>query len=232
MLPIGHYQNLTFLTVNQDATKPTYNMKKLILLLFIFSNFSVYAQGSYDWDEHINAMDSIDWGSAFNGILILVFIVWIINLVSEGGLRNVDTKKEYKQPKKAYKVIAKKKTKEDIKTEKKKVITDIDLIKAYERDLQHPREMLAKGKMFAKEMELFKKKQKTERDSLLKLELINSKIVKKQELIDKMAINKMVEHSKYGIGTVINLTPSKKFAKILFKDGLEVRIKSSDLKVL
>ena len=155
-------------------------------------------------------MDSIDGGNAFYGILILVFIVWIINTILE----------------RPNKVIAKKKTKEDIKTEKKKVITDMDLIKAYERSLQYPLGM------FAKEMELLEKKRKIDRDCLLKLELINSKIIKKQELIDKMAINKMVEHSKYGIGTVINLTPSKRFAKILFKDGLEVRIKSSDLKVL
>ena len=80
-------------------------MNYLIFLLFILINFSAYAQGSYDRIEHNNAMDSIDWGSAFNGFLILVFIVWIINLVYEGGLRKVDTKKEYKQPKKAYKVI-------------------------------------------------------------------------------------------------------------------------------
>ena len=80
-------------------------MNYLIFLLFILSNFSAFAQGSYDWNEHNNAMDSIDWGNAFYGILILVFIVWIINLVSGGGLRKVDTKEEYKQPKKAYKVI-------------------------------------------------------------------------------------------------------------------------------
>jgi hypothetical protein len=58
-------------------------MNYLIFLLFILSNFSAFAQGSYDWNEHNNAMDSIDWGNAFYGILILVFIVWIINNVSE-----------------------------------------------------------------------------------------------------------------------------------------------------
>ena len=75
-------------------------MNYIIFLLFIFSNFSAYAQGSYDWNEHNNAMDSIDWGNAFYGILILVFIVWIINLVSEGGLNKVDTKEEYKSSEK------------------------------------------------------------------------------------------------------------------------------------
>ncbi|MDA7728782.1 hypothetical protein N8838_01360 [Flavobacteriales bacterium] len=58
-------------------------MNYLFFLLFILSNFSAFAQGSYDWNEHNNAMDSIDWGNAFYGILILVFIVWIINNVSE-----------------------------------------------------------------------------------------------------------------------------------------------------
>lgn len=79
-------------------------MKCLIFLLLIFSNFSVYAQGSYNWNDHNNAMESIDWGSAFFGVLILVFIVWVINAVSEGWrLGKVDTKEEYKSSKKADK---------------------------------------------------------------------------------------------------------------------------------
>ncbi|MBT5749865.1 MAG: hypothetical protein HOI39_01925 [Flavobacteriales bacterium] len=75
-------------------------MNYLIFLLFIFSNFSVYAQGSYDWNEHNNAVDSIDWGLAYYGVLFLVFIVWIVNTVSE-RLNKVDTKEEYKSSKKA-----------------------------------------------------------------------------------------------------------------------------------
>tara|TARA_X000000368_G_scaffold402498_1_gene376476 strand:- start:18 stop:302 length:285 start_codon:yes stop_codon:yes gene_type:complete len=52
-------------------------------ILFILSTFSACAQVSYDWNEHNNAMDSIDWGNTFYGVLILVFIVWIINAVSK-----------------------------------------------------------------------------------------------------------------------------------------------------
>ena len=81
-------------------------MKNLLFLLLIFSNFSVYAQGSYDWNDHNNAMESIDWGSAFYGICFLVSLVWLINAGSEGWrLGKVDTKEEYKPSKKAYKVI-------------------------------------------------------------------------------------------------------------------------------
>ena len=81
------------------------NMNYLLFLLFVFSNISVYAQSSYDWNEHNNAMDSIDWERAFFGVFILVFIFWTINLLSKRGLLKVDPKKEYKQPKKAYKVV-------------------------------------------------------------------------------------------------------------------------------
>lgn len=80
-------------------------MNYLLFLLFFFSNISVYAQSSYDWNEHNNAMDLIDWERAFFGVFILVFIFWIINLLSKRGLLKVDPKKEYKQPKKAYKVV-------------------------------------------------------------------------------------------------------------------------------
>lgn len=73
-------------------------MRYIIVLLLIFSNFSIYAQGSYDWNDHNDAMESIDWGNSIFGILILVGIIWIINVVSEGGVRKVDTKEEYKQP--------------------------------------------------------------------------------------------------------------------------------------
>lgn len=82
------------------------NLKSLNFLLIIFSNFSIYAQGSYDWNEHNDAMDSIDWGSAFFGILILVGIVWIIYVLSEEGTgRIVDNKEEHKPSSKAYKVV-------------------------------------------------------------------------------------------------------------------------------
>lgn len=81
------------------------NMNYLLFLLFFLTNISVYAQSSYDWNEHNNAMDSIDWESAVFGVFILVFLFWIINLVSERRLLKVDAKDEYKQPKKAYKLI-------------------------------------------------------------------------------------------------------------------------------
>lgn len=81
------------------------NMNYLLFLLFVFSKISVYAQSSYDWNEHNNAMDLIDWERAFFGVFILVFIFWIINLLSKRGLLKANTKDEYKQPKKTYKVI-------------------------------------------------------------------------------------------------------------------------------
>ena len=90
-------------------------MNYLMFLLFIFSNFSVYAQGSYNRNEHNNAVDSIDWGLAYYGVLFLVFIVWIVNAISE----------------KPYNVSSKKKAKEDIKTEKKKVVTEMDPVEAF-----------------------------------------------------------------------------------------------------
>ena len=60
-------------------------------------------------------MDSIDWGSAFYGILIFVFIVWIINVVSERPY-NVSSKK---------KVVAGKKKKTSLNISKSKIKTFI-----------------------------------------------------------------------------------------------------------
>ena len=71
-------------------------MKYTISLLLIFCNFFVYAQGSYDWREHNRDMDEIDWGSAIQGLLILVFFVWLIYSLSE-RLTKVRTKKKSHQ---------------------------------------------------------------------------------------------------------------------------------------
>jgi hypothetical protein len=90
-------------------------MNYIIFLLIIFSNFSVYAQGSYGWNEHNNAMESIDWGLAFFGVLILVFIVWIFNTISERPY-NVSSKK---------KVVAGKKKKTSLNISKSKIKTFI-----------------------------------------------------------------------------------------------------------
>lgn len=167
-------------------------MKCLIFLLLIFSNFSVYAQGSYNWNDHNNAMESIDWGSAFFGILILVFIVWIVNNVSE----------------RPYNVSSKKKAKEDIKTEKKKVVTEMDPVEAFNLSSRVAMRYLEE------KMDQERKKNYVELAPWT------------------ITVGALVYHTKHGTGTVIGISSSKGFAEVLFKDDLELSIKCSDLEIL
>ena len=55
------------------------NLKKtsILILVFIFQYASVFSQGSYDWNEHGEAMDNIDWGNAITGWVMLFVIIWI-----------------------------------------------------------------------------------------------------------------------------------------------------------
>ena len=168
-------------------------MNYLIFLLFIFSNFSVYAQGSYNWNEHNNAVDSIDWGLAYYGVLFLVFIVWIVNAISE----------------KPYDVSSKKKAKEDIKTEKKKVVTEMDPVEAFILQSNLARRSVEK------QMDQERKKNYVELAPWA------------------VTIGALVYHTKHGTGTVMGISSSKEFADVLFRDDafFERRIRRRDLEI-
>lgn len=74
------------------------------LNLFLLCSSKMNAQGSYDWNEHNNAMNSIDWVRAFYGILFLVIIFWIIYKASnrQDKFRSKD---KFKNAEKPYKVL-------------------------------------------------------------------------------------------------------------------------------
>lgn len=57
-------------------------LKKSLSAIFIvlLSGLPVFSQGSYDWNEHNEAMDQIDWGKSMQGWLILLVIIGIIYL--------------------------------------------------------------------------------------------------------------------------------------------------------
>lgn len=109
----------------------------IYLNLFLLCSSKVNAQGSYDWNEHNNAMNSIDWGRAFYGILFLVIIFWIIYKASNRKDK-FRSKDKFKNAEKPYKVLGLKPRVKEITheefiefSESKYLQNNVELMKKY-----------------------------------------------------------------------------------------------------
>jgi hypothetical protein len=53
------------------------NKTLILILAFIFHNVFAFSQDSYDWHEHNEAMDKINWNDSITGWWMLFVIIGI-----------------------------------------------------------------------------------------------------------------------------------------------------------
>ena len=68
------------------------NKALITTIIFLLGYVFVYSQGSYDWNEHNDAMEDISWKSVGFGLLVILCIVGLIKLLS-----NIPPKKASKK---------------------------------------------------------------------------------------------------------------------------------------
>jgi hypothetical protein len=56
--------------------------------IVLFKNVRVFSQGTYDWKEHSEAMDKINWNDAISGWFFLFVIIGIFYLLYNGLKKN------------------------------------------------------------------------------------------------------------------------------------------------
>ena len=81
----GIFEELIIFIENRYMKEPKSlisNKFFVILIMLHFGFVTVYSQGSYDWREHNEAMENMEWESVFSGLLILLFIIGVIRMLS------------------------------------------------------------------------------------------------------------------------------------------------------
>jgi hypothetical protein len=57
------------------------NKRLTLILAFLLHNVFVFSQDSYEWDDHNEAMDDINWNDSIKGWLMLFVIIGIFYLI-------------------------------------------------------------------------------------------------------------------------------------------------------